>query len=77
MLPWPQVEKFYIDNGYLFPKYHIFYWMALTTPTAEPQVSCCCCQSVGGGGIWPGDAHDVQSCKVAAVPVHVACGSMR
>ncbi len=33
-----QVENFYINNGYLFPKYHIFYWMALTTPTADPQV---------------------------------------
>jgi hypothetical protein len=37
-LPRPQVEKYYIDNGYLFPKYHLFYWMGLTTPTADPQV---------------------------------------
>lgn len=33
-----QVENFYVREGYLFPKYHIFYWMALTTPTADPQV---------------------------------------
>jgi hypothetical protein len=33
-----EVEQFYISNGYLFPKYNTFYWMGLTTPTADPQV---------------------------------------
>jgi hypothetical protein len=31
------VEQYYINNGYLFPKYHRFYWIGLTTPTADPQ----------------------------------------
>jgi hypothetical protein len=26
-----EVEKFYIDHGFLLPKYHMFYWMGLNT----------------------------------------------
>jgi hypothetical protein len=32
-----EVELYYINNGYLFPKYHLFYWIGLTTPQADPQ----------------------------------------
>ena len=32
-----EVEQYYIKNGYLFPKYHQFYWLGLSTLTTEPQ----------------------------------------
>ncbi len=31
-----EVEQYYINNGYLFPKYHLFYWIGLSTPTTDP-----------------------------------------
>jgi hypothetical protein len=31
-----EVERYYISSGYLFPKYHLFYWIGISTPTTDP-----------------------------------------